>query len=114
MIRTYIANLQPQSNFKPTRSSHASVDFSDKHDGFVKRPINRPRAVKPRPGVRMKPFEFTSTGGGGKTLPRLGKRRILTFHEVIKHKEEYISDENDSGGLPFTKRPYPENGPGRS
>jgi len=35
-----------------------------------KKSINRPRAVKPRPGVEVGPFEFTSNGGGGVALPR--------------------------------------------
>jgi len=32
-------------------------------DGLVKS-VNRPGAGKPRPGVRVEPFEFTSNGGG--------------------------------------------------
>ncbi len=41
-------------------------------------------AGKPRPGVRVEPFEFISNGGGGEALPCRVKRRNATFYEVIK------------------------------
>jgi hypothetical protein len=36
-----------------------------------------------RPGVRVKPFEFTSNGGRGNALSRLVKSPRRTFYEVI-------------------------------
>jgi hypothetical protein len=48
--------------------------------------INRPRAVKPRFGVVVEPFEFISNGGGVRILPRLVKRRGLIFYEVVNIK----------------------------
>ena len=44
---------------------------------------------KPRTGVGVEPFEFTSNGGGWKTLLRLIKRRKATFYEVIKYDERF-------------------------
>jgi len=41
-------------------------------------------AGKPRPGVGVEPFEFTSNGGGGVALLRLVKRHGATFYEVVK------------------------------
>jgi dTDP-4-dehydrorhamnose reductase len=52
-------------------------------DGLVKESINRPRAIKPRPGVRVEPLEFTSSGGRGEALSRQVKSRFLTFYEGI-------------------------------
>ena len=43
-------------------------------------------ADKPRPGVRVEPFEFTSNGGGEEALPRRVKRRNATFYEVISFR----------------------------
>jgi hypothetical protein len=31
----------------------------------------------------VEPFEFTSNGGGGETIPRRAESRFLTFCEVI-------------------------------
>ena len=45
--------------------------------------INRPRASKLRPGVRVEPFEFTSNGRRGSTLSRRVKSPKRTFYEVI-------------------------------
>jgi len=49
----------------------------------LKKSINRPKAVKPRPGVRVEPLEFTSSGGRGGALSRQTKSRFLTFYEGI-------------------------------
>jgi len=45
--------------------------------------ISRPRAVNPRPGVGVEPFEFTSNGGGGVALLCRVKKRKATFYEVV-------------------------------
>ena len=49
--------------------------------------INRPRASKPRPGVRVEPLEFTSSGGRGEALSRQLKSCFMTFYEGIKIDE---------------------------
>jgi hypothetical protein len=53
-----------------------------------KESINRPRAGKLRPGVRVEPFEFTSNGGRGSALSRRAKSPKWTFYEVIKIEEK--------------------------
>ncbi len=45
--------------------------------------INRPRAGKLRPGVRVEPFEFISNGGRGSALSRRVKSSKRSFYEVI-------------------------------
>jgi len=42
-------------------------------------------ADKPRPGVRVEPLEFTSSGGRGEALSRQVKSRFLTFYEGINN-----------------------------
>ena len=54
--------------------------------GTCKKSINRPRTIKSRPGVRVEPLEFTSSGGRGKALFRLVKSRFLTFYEVVNKR----------------------------
>ena len=49
-----------------------------------KKSISRPRAIKPRAGVRVEPLEFTSCGGRGEALSRQVKRHVLTFYEGMK------------------------------
>jgi len=44
-----------------------------------------PGAIKPRPGMRVEPLEFTSSGGRGESLSRQVKSRFLTFYESIKN-----------------------------
>jgi hypothetical protein len=39
--------------------------------------------IKPRPGLGVETFEFTSNGGEGVALLRLIKRRKATFYEVV-------------------------------
>jgi hypothetical protein len=45
--------------------------------------IIRPRTIKSRPGVKVEPLEFTSSGGRGEALSRLVKSHFLTFYEVV-------------------------------
>ena len=52
-----------------------------------KKSISRPRAIKPRPGVRVEPLEFNSSGGRGEALYRQVKSCFLNFYEGIKIDE---------------------------
>ncbi len=54
------------------------------YDGLVKSPL-----IPRRGRVRVEPFEFTSNGVGGVTLPRRVKRRLTTFYEVINYGFEH-------------------------
>ena len=48
-----------------------------------KKSIKRPEAINLRPGVRVEPLEFTSSGGRGEALSRQVKSRFLTFYEGV-------------------------------
>jgi hypothetical protein len=59
-----------------------SPGYCSKLDGFVKRSINRPRAViSPSLGAGVKAFEFTSNGGGGQDLVNFVKYRCFTMRK---------------------------------
>jgi len=56
----------------------------------LEKSIIRQRAIKPRPGVRVEPLEFTSSGGRVRLrrISRQVKSCFLPFYENIKYDEQ--------------------------